>query len=94
MGGKSMPKRVVGSNIIGNRHLVKPKKGRGNAAEIVNKENLKARRWIEESVDRQTIWRRHLREAGARLRDCHVIEDLLIFNRQNLGQTPRVNKNF
>jgi hypothetical protein len=55
------------SNFIGKRHVGKPRKRWINAVEIDRKEILKVRNWKRESQHRQ-VWRRHLKEAKARLR--------------------------
>jgi hypothetical protein len=68
MEGKRIPKRILESNIIGKRSVGKPRKGRVNAEEIDSREILRMRNWIREHLERQVLWRRHLKEAKARLR--------------------------
>jgi hypothetical protein len=67
MDGKRIPERILESNFIGKRPVGKPRKSWINAVEIVSKEILKVKNWKRESQDRQ-VWRRHLKEAKARLR--------------------------
>jgi hypothetical protein len=65
--GKRIPKRILKSIFIGKRPVGEPKKRWINAVEIDSREILKVRKWKRESLDRQ-VWRRHLKEAKARLR--------------------------
>jgi hypothetical protein len=67
MDEKRIPKRVLKSNITGKRPVGKQRKRWVNAVEIDSRVILKLRNWRGESLDRQ-IWRRHLKEAKARLR--------------------------
>jgi hypothetical protein len=67
MEGKRIPKRILESNFIGKRLVGKPRKRWINEVETDSREILKVRNWKRESQDRQ-VWRRHLKEAKARLR--------------------------
>jgi hypothetical protein len=60
-------KKILKSNTIGNTPVGKPKNRWVKAVEIDNREILKVRKWKREYLDRQ-VWRRHLKEAKARLR--------------------------
>jgi hypothetical protein len=64
---KRIPKRILESNIIGKRPVGKPRKSWVNSVEIDSREILKMRNWRRESLDK-LVWRRHLKEAKARLR--------------------------
>jgi hypothetical protein len=67
MEGKRIPKRILESNFIRKRPVGKPRKRWINAVEIDSREILKVRNWKREAINRQ-VWRRHLKEAKARLR--------------------------
>jgi hypothetical protein len=67
MDRKRIPERILESNLIGKKPVGKPRKIWINAVEIDSKDILKVRNWKRESQDRQ-VWRRHLKEAKARLR--------------------------
>jgi hypothetical protein len=67
MDEKCILKRILESNITGKRPVGKPKKRWVKALEIDSTEILKVRNW-RKPLDWQ-IWRHHLKEAKAQLRD-------------------------
>jgi hypothetical protein len=58
---KRILKRILDSNIVGNRPVEKPRKRWVNAVEIDIREILKVRNWRRESLDKQ-VRRRHSKE--------------------------------